>query len=755
MDRFCDCNELGRIAGLVDEMVPKGFAKYSEDPRIIVFVYFVVIFPWTILYNVDFITEKWRTVRHTRKLGIIQLLIALLPMPFVLIYAILQFISKDYKEMMTAVVGIFVSLYHVTRTAWGLMQLDVFRKWTHGLLQRMEKMDMIPEKQWKHIGGKKLEIFDWAGLMDKKDEILRVNNSIVDNELWGTDLGVMIPLKKLRFSNPSFWMRTKQAELCTIRWSAAVLATKLGEFWHNMKKENEEPLDTEKLFKKCPKSLNCLQHVTFPVNGRNINRMFRSLDWEENGPYSSRLELDEAGSRHKWLKNRKRELETIVSEFPGGNERQENINSKIEHVWALNYAQCMSEDTFNSIINYNSNLSVPNKDFGWNLLLWQNREETVESSAIPPFPWGHLMVPLWDTDTNWRVLQATVHVDNTVTANVNPIMQLVTDPKDAFGSAIEKTRHLLNISDSIYSGSIAEMVRTFLASWISKSTNISTINWQPRLPTKEYKFEIDDFGNEKKIIAEKNMWRWICQSKLQNEISQMVKGDVNLPDSVELILLFVLAFPGEIYEINNSEQVDEIMEENEDGTSASKLNPRVTLKIEEPVTTMTQLEFNAVICPEDIRVQIKICSNKNNGKNTIHMRLLSDSARHFIWEDWINYLMGYIKGIDELKVLGSERNRRTPYPVDLMKPILPISKSKYKSIPGNISVWTGWPVFDVKIAQFEMNEWMLATGYLDESYHFVSQSNCLWNENFQLNIRKAENELLRILKMEITNRPSR
>lgn len=64
-------------------------------------------------------------------------------MPFIIFYAHLQQISQDYKKIMTAVVAIFMSLYHVMRSCWGLIQVDNFSKWCSALIDRMLRMKMI------------------------------------------------------------------------------------------------------------------------------------------------------------------------------------------------------------------------------------------------------------------------------------------------------------------------------------------------------------------------------------------------------------------------------------------------------------------------------------------------------------------------------------------------------------------------------------------------------------------------------------
>lgn len=44
-------------------------------------------------------------------------------MMVVIAYAVLQGMARDYKEMMTAVIAVILTLYYIARTAWGLAQL--------------------------------------------------------------------------------------------------------------------------------------------------------------------------------------------------------------------------------------------------------------------------------------------------------------------------------------------------------------------------------------------------------------------------------------------------------------------------------------------------------------------------------------------------------------------------------------------------------------------------------------------------------
>lgn len=106
------------------EPTPVGIAQFAEHPAVVIPAYLVVIFPWGIIQNIDFISDKWRTVRQTRHLGYVHLALSIIPLPFIVFYAHLQQISGDYKEMMASVVVILTAAYHISRTIWGLMQLD-------------------------------------------------------------------------------------------------------------------------------------------------------------------------------------------------------------------------------------------------------------------------------------------------------------------------------------------------------------------------------------------------------------------------------------------------------------------------------------------------------------------------------------------------------------------------------------------------------------------------------------------------------
>lgn len=203
-----------------------GLVKLADSATVVVLAYLMDIFPWGVLYNFDFITEKWRTIRRTRNLARLHLTIAISPMPFIVFYAHLQLVSQDCKEMMAAVIGILMCLY---RTAWGLVQLDAFSRWCDRLLRRMKKLDMISAAKFGRMRGP--NAVDWKSMLANFDKILILNNSTVENELGGTDLTVSFSCPKVDLKiSPSKWLRTEDAELVITRWAGAFLSS-FGEFW--------------------------------------------------------------------------------------------------------------------------------------------------------------------------------------------------------------------------------------------------------------------------------------------------------------------------------------------------------------------------------------------------------------------------------------------------------------------------------------------------------------------------------------------
>jgi len=116
--------------------------------------------------------------------------------------------------------------------------------------------------------------------------------------------------------------------------------------------------------------------------------------------------------------------------------------------------------------------------------------------------------------------------------------------------------------------------------------------------------------------------------------------------------------------------------------------------------------------PQDIKVLVEHTSC--DGESQINMKLVAgNSVDNFNWADWIDAAMGYMEGEDALITTEHEINwrKRTPSKCDLRTPLLVIPKEhpEQSDLPGDIRMWTGWPIFDIKVVQFEMNQWMDVT----------------------------------------------
>ena len=166
--------------------------------------------------------------------------------------------------------------------------------------------------------------------------------------------------------------------------------------------------------------------------------------------------------------------------------------------------------------------------------------------------------------------------------------------------------------------------------------------------------------------------------------------------------------------------------------------------------------FGTILAPYDIRVRIENPYDETNDETTLIMQLVHPSSvQQFIWEDWINCAMGFIKGLD---LAVAERpnlypkcslqwRTRTPVKVDLSRPIVTISKPhpELPHLPGVIRIWTGWPLFDIKVAQFEINNWMRAAGFLIGFNDVARPVMGCCKLYFRREVEKAEEGLLKIL----------
>lgn len=144
-------------------------------------------------------------MRRTRRYSYFHIFSSVLSLLFVIAYAVVQGMSGDYKEMMTAIIAMVFTFYHIARTVWGLVQLRAYMGWcehTHESIRAA--LPIIREND--------------NDLQFTFDSALMVNEDVVDNKF--TDRDVQVSLKW-----PLGNMKVSHADLCTVRWVASYLCS--------------------------------------------------------------------------------------------------------------------------------------------------------------------------------------------------------------------------------------------------------------------------------------------------------------------------------------------------------------------------------------------------------------------------------------------------------------------------------------------------------------------------------------------------
>lgn len=112
--------------------------------------------------------------------------------------------------------------------------------------------------------------------------------------------------------------------------------------------------------------------------------------------------------------------------------------------------------------------------------------------------------------------------------------------------------------------------------------------------------------------------------------------------------------------------------------------------------------------------------------------------------------MGYLKDADSCFNDDDEVNWRkiTPAKCDLSRSLLVIPKNppELTDLPGDIRVWTGWPLFDVKVVQFKTNQWLQAAGLMDGCGGFVGLPTPEWKGDLLNELALAEAGILKIME---------
>ena len=117
---------------------PENTIPIADHPAFVFGAYIAAFAPLAIIYALDLISEKWKTIKETRRAGYLILLFSVPSLLFLFVYIHMQKLAGDYKEMAAATSAAIYSVLHVLRTIWGLLQLRVFQKWNENALIRLK-----------------------------------------------------------------------------------------------------------------------------------------------------------------------------------------------------------------------------------------------------------------------------------------------------------------------------------------------------------------------------------------------------------------------------------------------------------------------------------------------------------------------------------------------------------------------------------------------------------------------------------------
>jgi len=127
-------------------------------------------------------------------------------------------------------------------------------------------------------------------------------------------------------------------------------------------------------------------------------------------------------------------------------------------------------------------------------------------------------------------------------------------------------------------------------------------------------------------------------------------NEVNLPFSIELIVLFILGFPGRMSknELSSPEYMPQITNAFEDNTARTADDNSGIL--------LESYQFIPGFSPQDIKIGIQIFEEEGREEKNVSIELISGaSVSEFRWEDWINSAMGFIKGMHDT-LISEERD---------------------------------------------------------------------------------------------------
>ncbi len=703
-------------------------ANLANNTFFVLGAYFLDFFPWAVMGNIDFISAKWRTVRRTRRLAYTHLVLTIFPIMYVAAYAEAQRRVNDTKECGAALAALMFNLIQLMRTLMGMVQLDAFVRWCkHGVECMRVLLGSDEEDKERCVD------------MEDFDAEVKVNNTVVDNELGGTDVTVLPSLAKVWKAvrngefRPSSWLVTDQPKLCTVRWAAAFLCG-IGHDWTADIWDWGGAADVLKSF--FSGEMNAVRQVLpsvtwnigdgesearlFSINGLGKGQFETDLDGEMSTAYGTPVNgylLDDSRSVNSYSF----EFDCLVSSYPSSNDdfssgNREKVGVGLVHSVVL--AKHSGIEVLKRIRRYYARYRLPTDKIrrkAFELLLEQVRENLPEDSKvwelfdsrnwqIPIFPYRMQMVALWDQATNWRVLQASAHEDIRNSFFI-PVFRVdaCTDHLFDYWSGIARNADYRRLKPSSSVGLVIETVRTFLAEWLVAAPRKP--DWNPVLPEETFEFVVSE--NALNTFYEYQYGLiWVCQHALQKELAKEASLNQDLPSNHKLIMLFLLGCPIILVdEIDEAEVgTQQFRNDTEEGSTSSS-------SIHHTVDVLFRVwKFSTPLAPQHITVLIRV----DYEEHLVSLTLQSDDNARFVWQDWVDAAMGFMKGFDERVDVSKTDERRIMRPnlqqgIVELSPLHQVDNRRCKET-NTARIWMGWPAFDVRICKFEMEQLLAVCG---------------------------------------------
>ena len=741
--------------------------------------YFFAFFPWMVMSNIDFISEKWRTCRRTRNLAYIHVASSIFPIIYVAVYAEAQRRDGDDKELGAALAALMFNVFQLMRTIMGILQLNAFVAWCKdGVLCMRALLGKDGEKSEQDDDPNRLSKCErtvacykgWVGRMsafmrrrsedsersksgnyveEDVEEVIEVNNSVVDNELGGREVTVLPSWQKMWHGvmkgsfKPSRWLWTDRVMLNTVRWGGAFLCG-MGEHWSSVELFVSSRSDVEMLEKFFSEEVfdvrESLQFVEWSIELENGGREIFSVS--ELGNVDGKVELTGemssaygTGCSYSSMNTFDVELysfefNSLVSSYPSRENRRNRERVTVELAHSVILAKHLGVERLKAIRRYYDGHNVPvggiRRD-AFRRLLEQTYSRIPDDDSriwwmfesilvkFPLFPYRMQAVALWDEATNWRVLQASAHRDIllSITSGLRNQRILHNHPHevDIFDFCAEW--NMESNTNKCILGVVMETVRTFLAQWIVASGQEPV--WEPAVPRDCFEFGLVETSivfetqSEYHGFEMKRRLIWVCIRELQRRIAQTWSKDGNLPGNVEIVMLFLLGFPAlEIEKVQDPViSVQESQGKVREGSGLASSNRDRSVNVNVQLWCV-----RTALMPQDISLMIQVdCT-----MHTVSLRLqTSGGDERFVWQDWIDAAMGFMKGAEE-RGGGDWGCGRQIVRVDLRKPMvemcpLRLEEDGIEAVVKKTTtarVWLGWPVFDVGICKFEIEQWLTA-----------------------------------------------